>query len=87
MDMTKFSSAKDAGYVAVSDQLWLWADTLKKTETQFMEEIREGRNKKFGTMQDVGSSVYSGSVNSGGGLVFQGNQSAGRDFNVNQGFR
>jgi protein SERAC1 len=28
MQMTKFSSNKDAGYVSVSDQLWLWVDTL-----------------------------------------------------------
>ena len=87
MDMTKFGSAKDAGYVAVSDQLWLWANTLKKTEAQCREETRERSNKEFGTKQDIGSAVYSGSVNSGGGPVFQGNQSAGRDFNVNQGFR
>ena len=84
MDIAKFSSAKDAGYIAVSDQLWLWADTLKKkTEAQCIEEIQERRNEKFGTKQNVGSSVYSGSVNSGGGPVFQGNQFAGRDFNFN----
>ncbi|KAJ9656083.1 hypothetical protein H2201_008655 [Coniosporium apollinis] len=98
MQMTKFSSAKDAGYVAVSDQLWLWVDALQKeAEAQAKaasasqvspEEIRERRNRRFGTMQDVVSgSQHFGSVNSGGGPVFQGNQSAGRDFNVGTGSR
>jgi hypothetical protein len=96
--MTRFSSAKDAGYVSVSDQLWLWVDTLQQeadaqakagSELQVSaEEIREKRNGRFGTMQDVvGGTQYCGSVNSGGGPVFQGNQSAGRDFNVNIGSR
>jgi hypothetical protein len=50
------------------------------------EEVRERRNRRFGTMQDVVSgSQYCGSVNAGGGPVFQGNLSAGRDFNVSMG--
>jgi hypothetical protein len=66
----------------------MWADALeKKREAQSTEEIRERRNKKYGTMQDISSTVYSGSVDSGGGPVFQGNLSSGRDINVNQGLR
>jgi hypothetical protein len=52
MQMTKFSSNKDAGYVSVSDQLWLWVDTLQKeADAQAKagsglqmpaEEVREG---------------------------------------------
>jgi protein SERAC1 len=98
MQMTKFSGTKDAGYVSVSDQLWLWVDTLQKEANAQAEagsglqmpaeEVRERRNRRFGTMQDVVSeSQYSGSVNAGGGPVFQGNLSAGRDFNVNMGSR
>jgi protein SERAC1 len=96
--MTQFSGTKDAGYVSVSDQLWLWVDTLQKeadaqakagSESQIpAEEIRERRNRRFGTMQGVVSgSQYFGSVNAGGGPVFQGNLSAGRDFNVSMGSR
>ena len=96
--MTRFSSVKDAGYVSVSDQLWLWVDTLQKeADAQAKagsglqmpaEEVREGCNRRFGTTQDVVSgSQYCGSVNAGGGPVFQGNLSAGRDFNVNMGSR
>jgi protein SERAC1 len=98
MQMARFSGTKDAGYVSVSDQLWLWVDTLQKeADAQAKadsglqipaEEVRERRNRRFGTMQDVVSgSQYSGSVNTGGGPVFQGNLSAGRDFNVNTGSR
>jgi protein SERAC1 len=98
MQMTRFSSAKDAGYVSVSDQLWLWVDTLqKKADAQakagsgsqmLAEEVRERRNRRFGTMQDaVSGSQYCGSVSAGGGPVFQGNLSAGRDFNVNMSSR
>ena len=97
MQMTKFSSTKDSGYVSVSDQLWLWVDTLQKeadaqadagSGSQMpAEEVRERRNRRFGTMQDVSGSQYCGSVNTGGGPVFQGNLSAGRDFNVSMGSR
>jgi hypothetical protein len=98
MQMTRFSGSKDAGYVSVSDQLWLWVDTLQKeADAQAKagsglqmpaEEVRERRNRRFGTMQDVVSgSQYCGSVNAGGGPVFQGNLSAGRDFNVSMGSR
>jgi len=98
MQMTKFSGTKDAGYVSVSDQLWLWVDTLQKeADAQAKvgsglqmpaEEVRERRNRRFGTMQDVVSgSQYCGSVNAGGGPVFQGNLSAGRDLNVSMGSR
>jgi protein SERAC1 len=94
MQMTKFSGVKDAGYVSVSDQLWLWVDTLQKEADaqakvgsglqMSAEEVREKRYSRFGPMQDVVSGThYFGSVNTGGGPVFQGNQSAGRDFNVN----
>jgi hypothetical protein len=98
MQMTKFSGTKDAGYVSVSDQLWLWVDTLQKeADAQAKagsgsqmpaEEVRGKRDRKFGTTQDVVSgSYYCGSVNVGGGPISQGNLSAGRDFNVSLGSR
>jgi hypothetical protein len=60
MQMTKFSGTKDAGYVSVRDQLGLWVDTLQKEADArtkagsglqlLAEEVRERRNKRFGTM-------------------------------------
>jgi hypothetical protein len=96
MQMTRLSGIKDAGYIGVSDQLWLWVDTLQKEANAQAkagsglqmpaEEVQEWRNRRFGTMQDVVSgSQYCGSVNAGGGPVFQGNLTAGRDFNVSMG--
>lgn len=93
--MTKFSGAKDAGYVSISDQLWLWVNTVQNAADAqanaasalevSAEEVRGVRNRRF---QDISNeSHYSGSVYSGGGPVFQGNQSAGRDFYVGTGPR
>ena len=76
--MTRLSGIKDAGYIGVSDQLWLWVDTLQKEANAQAkagsglqmpaEEVQERRNRRFGTMQDVVSgSQYCGSVNAGGG--------------------
>jgi hypothetical protein len=33
MDMTKFSSSEDPGYLAVSTELWRWARDLKSSVT------------------------------------------------------
>lgn len=96
--MTKFSSAKDPGYIAVSDQVWLWVHTLQKAAEarakaaaaaqESVEEIRKRRNERFASMQDFASGPqYSGAVYSGGGPVFLGNQSAGRDLNIGAGPR
>src|SRR5580704_14496810 len=96
MQMTRFSDAKDAGYVAVSDQLWLWIDNLQReaeakakadpTSQLSIEEIRDRRNRRFGTIQDIdGPQIQS--VSSRGGPIFLGSQNAGRDFNVNTSFR
>lgn len=79
--MTKFSSARDAGYISVSNQLWLWVETIQKEADAQVnaashaqasaQEIRERRIKMF----DPSGSQYFGSVNSGGGPVFQGDHS------------
>ncbi len=48
MEMTKFGSETDSGYIAVRDQLWLWVNALdKKTEAQSTEEIRERRTRSM----------------------------------------
>lgn len=91
--MTKFSSSKDPGYVAVSDQLWLWVDALQKQSEAHakvtapdwripLEELRDKR-KRLETTQETGGFQYAGYTFSGGGPVFNGNQNVGRDFNFN----
>ncbi|KAI9715747.1 MAG: hypothetical protein M1812_005745 [Candelaria pacifica] len=87
MEMTKFSNAKDAGYQAVSDQLWLWVNDIESELEQSKakaaedrkispENVRQGREKM---MQEASSA---GIVSSGSGASFSGNQVAGRDLNV-----
>lgn len=39
MDMTRYSDSQDAGYRAVSDQLWLWVNDIER-ETEEEEEER-----------------------------------------------
>ncbi|KAI9697680.1 MAG: hypothetical protein M1836_004630 [Candelina mexicana] len=84
MDMTKFSSADDAGYRAVSDQLWLWVneiedefrqnkEKLSKDRKPIPEDIRQGRERM---MQEASSA---GIISTGSGATFSGNQVAGRD--------
>lgn len=88
MDMTKFKSANDPGYDAVSGQLWLWTDAIEKrmethnAEPPSRKEIRDlRRDKSYGTMQDILSPMYSGSVNAGRSS-FQGNAHVGGDFSM-----
>lgn len=77
MEMARFHGAQDPGYVAVSSQLWLWCNAIQESRPS-VETIREKRNRRFGELHDVAPTVISG-----GGPVFMGNQTAGRDFNVN----
>jgi hypothetical protein len=62
----------------------LQAQPAKSESFPNSDDLREKRGKKFATMADItgesGSSpVYSGNFNSGGGPIFAGKQSAGRD--------
>ncbi|KAI9736938.1 MAG: hypothetical protein M1835_003291 [Candelina submexicana] len=43
MDMTKFSSANDAGYRAVSGQLWLWVNEIEEELQQNKEKLSKDR--------------------------------------------
>lgn len=83
MDMTRFSGPTDNGYVRVSEQLWLWVDTIERTlqsSAPAPSELREKRNKKFGSMQDIDPQPErAGFFHSGGGPIIFGSQSAGRD--------
>lgn len=40
MQKSKFASARDPGYVAVSDQLWLWVEVLQRErEAQVQAQV------------------------------------------------
>lgn len=96
MDMTKFKSREDAGFVAVSDQLWLWTNEIEESATQSrpavpstdtdIADVRATRIRRFGTADDTSServSVFSSAIDSGGGSVFQGNPSTTGNFTLN----
>lgn len=90
MGMTKFATAGDAGYQAVSSQLWNWIDDIESSQQGSatsepkisLGEIRQKRERKFATMADVlePAAVYGGNINTGGGHVIQGDVSSNRDF-------
>lgn len=80
--MSRFSSDKDPGYVAVSDQLWLWVETLQKEyEVQAPTQGFGGTQPGFASSQNAKTHYL---IDSGGGAIFQGHQVAGRDFNFNR---
>lgn len=77
MSMTKFSAADDAGYVRVHDQLWLWTSEI---ETAARKQATS--TDKVHANHDVDGTVARPVINSGGGPVIQGYQTAGRDVNI-----
>jgi hypothetical protein len=68
--MTKFSSVNDPGYVRVRDQLWLWIEEITVQSAAGSNQAPENSQPRI---------EYSGTIYSGGGLVIQGAQNAGRD--------
>ena len=92
MQMTKFGSSRDSGYVSVSSQLWLWADAIEKAQAEAraqagqqvtVEEVRETRNRRFGTIPDITQQQNNyGEVRNRDGIVLQGSQRAGRDMTI-----
>jgi hypothetical protein len=80
--MTKFTSAQDAGYIAVRDQLWLWIDTIQAEAEADVVDIRARRMQKFATIRDTQQQQqHFGPISNNGGVVFQGNQTSGGDLN------
>jgi hypothetical protein len=83
MDMVRYASKSDPGYIAVSDQLWIWVDEITQSSASSLpplDEIRQARQAMFGGDQGDGSQfIVRGSINSGGGSVFVGNQTASGD--------
>lgn len=79
MQMSRFSSDKDPGHVAVSDQLWLWVETLQKEyEVQDPAQVFGETQPGFASSQNTKTQYL---IDSGGGAIFQGHQVAGRDIN------
>ncbi|KAH7073935.1 Alpha/Beta hydrolase protein [Paraphoma chrysanthemicola] len=78
-DMTKFSGKGDSGYIRVEALLRLWIKQISEESADgggHSEEMQTASQGKSGGRQGV-----SNSISSGGGAVFMGNVSAGRDFN------
>ncbi|MCJ1388179.1 hypothetical protein MMC18_001024 [Xylographa bjoerkii] len=53
MGMTKFASSQDAGYKAISDRLWIWADEIKESlgkNPVGLDTMRAKRTEKFETI-------------------------------------
>lgn len=68
--VTRFSRKMDQGYIAVSDQLWAWVDKIESQpppETA-IPALNRGQQRAIGP---------------GGGPIFIGSATAGRDFNIN----
>lgn len=69
MQMTRFSGKTDQGYVAVSDQLWAWVETIEsRSLPEPATPVTNHRKHK--------------TIESSGGPIFLGNAAAGRDFNI-----
>lgn len=82
MDMTKFESVEDPGFVDVSTTLWRWVRDLanETNATSVVSEIPQSRSGRLGieggrsTAENAWRSVntFSGQNDTGGGRLFQG---------------
>ena len=83
--MTKFSTRDCAGYVAVSTELWRWANELREVSSS--PSVQRGNwhsvNAASTTRQSVpapalrNQATFSGQNNTGGGAIWQGVVEAG----------
>jgi len=86
--MTKFTGKSDPGYDKVSGQLSIWCSELPApapaaevpSQASSSEQVRNRRVEKFAQFQPERSTQqWSGTVYSNGGVILQGNPSAGGD--------
>lgn len=91
MDMTRYSDPQDAGYRAVSDQLWLWVNDIEteieedekkreaaKTAEFLAEELPEkGGASGIGALRDLENAPASSGSSSG--IVSTGRNASFRD--------
>ena len=86
----------DSGYIRVRNQLWLWVDAVNKANQKVQVTPVQSQPQALDEQQvdpRIGHQVRSRqtedgegrSVSSGGGAIFMGDISAGRDFSYNQG--
>jgi protein SERAC1 len=70
--MTKFKTAKDAGYARVHDQLWLWCNMVEESQDAWGKEKDAAKRQQQRLLQpasatesDQGGTSYSGPVFNG----------------------
>lgn len=91
--MTKFKTAKDAGYVRVHDQLWLWYNAVEESQDTWKEKKDVEKEQQQSLLQpasvaesDRGGTPYRGPVFNGpiyGRNVTAGTQVTGGTANFN----
>lgn len=86
VDMTRFASRMDQGYRNICGQLRIWALEIEGAgsggaQQPILEESKSGNARPFA----ASSHVYSGTINSYGGHVIQGNLSSSGDINMSRG--
>ena len=82
VEMTKFGSSEDQGYQNIRDQIRIWALEIDAVVNagHLQQHSIQGRN--LGSSVGI-SHIYTGSVNSNGGQVIQGNLTSSGDLNLN----
>ena len=90
MGMTKFASPEDAGYKAISDRLWIWADEIKESSGNKLVSLDTMRAKRVERLETTLNSPnpqrsYEGTISTSGGHVVQGDITTQRDFNMGSG--
>jgi protein SERAC1 len=91
--MTRFKTSKDAGYVRVHDQLWLWYNMVEESQDAWKEKKVAAKRQQQRLLQpasvaesDLGGTSYSGPVFNGpisGRNVMPGMQVTGGTANFN----
>ena len=82
VEMTKFGSSEDQGYRNIRDQIRIWALEIESVVNAGYLQQHSGQGRNLGSSVGI-SHIYSGSVNSNGGQVIQGNLTSSGDLNLN----
>lgn len=71
-EMTKFKTAKDAGYVRVHDQLWLWYNMVEESQDAWKEKRVAAKGQQQSLLQSASVTESGRGEISHGGPVFNG---------------
>ena len=82
VEMTTFGSSEDQGYRNIRDQIRIWALEIESVVNAGYLQQHSGQGRNLGPSVGI-SHIYSGSVNSNGGQVIQGNLTSSGDLNLN----